>query len=146
MIPFHSSLFKALTLVISTGLGLLCPRALPAQTITFVTASGGVQHMDLSVVESMVFRNNHAVVNTEACTHQHFNIYHHSTIALPGLDLEPECPGDLNNDGSHNAPDVLAMLSEFGCTSNCSADLDGDGSVSVADILNLLTLFGGDCP
>ena len=83
MKPFLSSLFKALTLVISTG--LLCPNALPAQTITFVTTNGGVQHMDLSIVESMVFRSNHVVVNTEACTHQHFNIYHHSTIALDSL-------------------------------------------------------------
>jgi len=85
MKPFYSSLFKASTLMVSIGLGLLCPNALPAQTITFVTTSGEVQHMDLSVVESMVFRSNHVVVNTEACTHQHFNIYHHSTIALDSL-------------------------------------------------------------
>lgn len=85
MTPFRLSLSKALTLVISIGLGLLNPNALTAQTITFVTTNGEVQHMDLSDVESMVFRNNHAVVNTGACTHQHFNTSHHPTIALDSL-------------------------------------------------------------
>ena len=56
------------------------------------------------------------------------------------------CPTDLNFDGTTNVQDVLALLADFGCTSNCSADITGDGSVSGEDLLVLLAAFGNPCP
>lgn len=55
------------------------------------------------------------------------------------------CPGDLDGDGFHGATDILAVLSEFGCTGNCTFDITGDGSVSANDILALLALYGDSC-
>ena len=59
--------------------------------------------------------------------------------------VTPDCPEDLNNDGTISVADVLAVLSEFGCTSSCTMDVNGDGNVNVADILTLLAAFGLDC-
>ena len=55
------------------------------------------------------------------------------------------CPQDVNGDGNVTVADVLAILGEFGCTSECSADVDGDGSVTVGDILSVLSAFGQPC-
>jgi hypothetical protein len=41
--------------------------------------------------------------------------------------------------------DVLAVLAEFGCTTDCSVDVDDNGSVNVSDVLALLAAFGTDC-
>jgi hypothetical protein len=57
----------------------------------------------------------------------------------------PNCPADFNNDGLVGATDVLAVLSEYGCTSNCSKDMTGDGAVSANDILSVLALYGSTC-
>ena len=58
---------------------------------------------------------------------------------------DPTCPGDLDGDGVHGATDILAALSEFGCSSSCTQDINGDGSVSANDILALLALYGTFC-
>ena len=55
------------------------------------------------------------------------------------------CPTDLNGDGSISVTDVLAILSEFGCTLNCLYDVDGDNSITVSDVLDVLSTFGGIC-
>ena len=55
------------------------------------------------------------------------------------------CPEDLNQDGSITVADVLAVLAEFGCTTDCSVDVDDNGSVNVSDVLALLAAFGTDC-
>ena len=55
------------------------------------------------------------------------------------------CPEDVNADGAISVADVLAVLSEFGCTSGCTVDVNGDDSVNVSDILVLLAAFGSDC-
>ena len=60
--------------------------------------------------------------------------------ALPNL-----CPEDLNNDGLISVADILALLADFGCTSECDADLNGDGATNVNDILQILAAFGGQC-
>ena len=57
----------------------------------------------------------------------------------------PACPEDLNNDGLISVADILALLADFGCTSNCDADLNGDGATNVNDILQILAAFGGQC-
>jgi len=58
---------------------------------------------------------------------------------------DPTCPGDLDGDGVHGATDILAALSEFGCSSGCTQDITGDGTVSANDILALLALYGTFC-
>ena len=55
------------------------------------------------------------------------------------------CPEDVNGDGAISVADILAVLAEFGCTTNCEADVDGDGNVIVSDVLALLAAFGQDC-
>ena len=39
--------------------------------------------------------------------------------------------------------DILAVLTQFGCTGNCTGDLDGD--VDVADGLQVLGAFANVC-
>ena len=55
------------------------------------------------------------------------------------------CPEDLNQDGSITVADVLAVLAEFGCTTDCSVDVDDNGTVNVSDVLALLAAFDTDC-
>ena len=57
----------------------------------------------------------------------------------------PACPEDLNNDGQITVADILALLADFGCTSECDADLNGDGATNVNDILQILAAFGNNC-
>ena len=56
------------------------------------------------------------------------------------------CVGDFNGDEVISVADLLALLGDFGCTSNCIADLNGDGVVNVGDLLSFLGVFGDDCP
>ena len=60
---------------------------------------------------------------------------------VPGTD----CPADLDGSGVVDVPDLLLLLSDFGCTANCSADLDGDGSTATSDMLVFLTAFADTC-
>ncbi|MEE2972449.1 MAG: M14 family zinc carboxypeptidase, partial [Planctomycetota bacterium] len=55
---------------------------------------------------------------------------------------EPECPGDLNEDGRVDGGDVGLLLSGWGGPG--AGDLDGDGTVGGSDIGLLLSLWG-DC-
>jgi len=55
------------------------------------------------------------------------------------------CPGDINGDMAVTVSDILAALSDFGCSSNCVADLNEDGIVSVTDLLQLLSFYGLVC-
>ena len=41
--------------------------------------------------------------------------------------------------------DILAALSEFGCTSGCTADVNGDDQVTVSDFLEILSQYGEFC-
>ena len=59
---------------------------------------------------------------------------------------DPEtCFEDSTSDGAVNVVDVLAVLSNFGCTLDCVADVNSDSVVNVSDILTLLAAFGNDC-
>ena len=60
-------------------------------------------------------------------------------------EFPPNCPEDLNNDGQITVADILALLADFGCTSDCGADLNEDGATNVNDILQILAVFGTDC-
>ena len=56
------------------------------------------------------------------------------------------CPGDINNDETVNATDLLLLLGAYGCTENCSVDLNEYGTTDTADLLLLLGQIGEDCP
>ena len=64
----------------------------------------------------------------------------------PDEEAPAPCPEDANGDGSISVADVLAVLSEFGCTGEgCSYDIDGDNAVTVSDVLLVLSAFGTSC-
>jgi len=57
----------------------------------------------------------------------------------------PYMTGDLNNDGSVNFTDLLALAQNYGRTSGATwaqGDLNGDGSVGFADLLLLAQNYG----
>ena len=66
---------------------------------------------------------------------------------MAGGELAPgaDCPADLNGNGLVDVPDLLLLLSNFGCTANCSADLDGDGITATSDMLVFLAAFSDTC-
>lgn len=55
----------------------------------------------------------------------------------PATSIRNHSPGDINNDGSVDTHDLLALLGAWG-TADADADLDGDGTVSLGDLLALL--------
>ena len=75
----------------------------------------------------------------EACNYESDALYDDGSCEPCG------CPQDIDNDGVVTVSDILAALSEFGCTSGCSADVDGDGQVTVSDFLDILSVYGNFC-
>jgi serine protease AprX len=59
--------------------------------------------------------------------------------------LEPDCPGDIDGDGTVGVIDFLEMLAAWGPNPGHPADLDGDDEVGVTDFLELLAVWG-PCP
>jgi serralysin len=55
--------------------------------------------------------------------------------------LNPNLPGDLNNDNKVDISDLSILLSNYG-TSNATADINGDGTVNVLDLSILLSHYG----
>jgi hypothetical protein len=55
----------------------------------------------------------------------------------------PPCPADLNGNGLVDAPDITALLSNWGGSG--AGDINGDGVVSATDITALLSAWG-TCP
>jgi choice-of-anchor B domain-containing protein len=60
-------------------------------------------------------------------------------------DACPDCPGDLDGNGSMGVSDLTIILAAFACTSSCEIDFNEDGSTTIADLLYWLSLFGSDC-
>ncbi|RJS73299.1 hypothetical protein CW696_01610 [ANME-2 cluster archaeon] len=58
---------------------------------------------------------------------------------------QPECIGDLNDDGIRNFDDVLVIVANWGPCSGCSEDLNSDGYVNFADALVIVANWG-PCP
>lgn len=63
-----------------------------------------------------------------------------------------ECPGDFNQDGIRNLPDLLVLLIHYGDSTPsdgsgavAAMDMDHNGSVDIQDILALLSLWGLAC-
>ncbi len=61
------------------------------------------------------------------------------------ISCSPECPADLDGDGSVGIVDFLSLLSAWGPNAGHPADLDGDGAVGIVDFLTLLAAWG-PCP
>jgi hypothetical protein len=55
--------------------------------------------------------------------------------------LNPNLPGDLNNDNTVNIQDLSILLSNYN-TSNSTADINSDGTVNVLDMSILLSNYG----
>ena len=52
------------------------------------------------------------------------------------------CPGDIDDSGTVNVMDLLAVLDEWGCTGACIADVNNDGVVDVLDLLIVVDEWG----
>jgi len=61
---------------------------------------------------------------------------------VASVELAPSLPGDVNEDGIVGIADLLAVLSNWGCTGVCDADVNCDGTVGLADLLAVLTHWG----
>ncbi len=57
---------------------------------------------------------------------------------------EPQCPGDLDGNGTIDSTDLAMLLGRYGRCKGCEADLNEDGYVDQDDIDVLMTLWG-DC-
>jgi len=58
----------------------------------------------------------------------------------------PQCPGDIDRDGSVDLGDLSTLLSQFGSSGpGLSGDLDRDGDVDLGDLATLLSHFGVIC-
>ena len=57
---------------------------------------------------------------------------------------EPQCPGDLDGNGTIGSPDLAIVLGSYGKCYRCEADLTGDGYVDRKDIDELMASWG-DC-
>ncbi|MEN3000790.1 MAG: hypothetical protein ABDI19_02980 [Armatimonadota bacterium] len=72
-------------------------------------------------------------------------------VSAPGVQyVEIDCPvgppGDVDGNGCVDDADLLAVLFDFGCSSNCGAeDVNSDGVVDDADLLIVLFNFGQGC-
>jgi hypothetical protein len=58
---------------------------------------------------------------------------------------EPDCPADIDGDGTVGIGDLLGLLAAWGPCPGCPADIDGDDIVGISDLLALLAAWG-PCP
>ena len=125
------------------------------QTYYLDSDGDGYGSMESGVSCSGVLPGN-ASFQSGDCNDANSTIYPGASGTAAGVDndcngtLDPDeeeviCPEDVNGDGLISVADILAVLAEFGCTSNCDSDIDGDGNVIVSDVLALLASFGQDC-
>ena len=65
------------------------------------------------------------------------------------LDIQPDCPGDLDGSGQIDLADLATLLANFGTASGATpeqGDMDGDGAVDLSDLSAFLARFGAPCP
>ncbi|MEE9231225.1 MAG: hypothetical protein V3U86_11010, partial [Acidobacteriota bacterium] len=71
-----------------------------------------------------------------------------AAIKVEGTLVTPECPADLDSDGTVGVKDLLFLLGVWGLCprkGDCPADFDDSGDVGVKDLLILLGNWG-PCP
>ena len=66
-------------------------------------------------------------------------------MKIEGTLVKPNCPQDLDGDGSVGVSDLLSLLASWGPCKGCPADFDGNGNVGIPDLLALLANWG-PCP
>ena len=64
----------------------------------------------------------------------------HLTEILDG----PDCPSDIDQDGSVDFADVLTLLGDWACDSCPDSDVDNSGNVDFSDLLTVIANWG-DC-
>ncbi len=57
---------------------------------------------------------------------------------------EPQCPGDLDGNGTIDSTDLATLLAGYGRCSDCEADLTGDGYIDRDDVDQMMASWG-DC-
>ena len=57
-------------------------------------------------------------------------------------EVEPQCPGDLDGNGTIDSADLAILLTHYGRCNDCEADLSGDGYVDQDDIDELMASWG----
>ncbi len=60
-------------------------------------------------------------------------------------DVISPCAADFDGSGHVATPDLLFLLSNFGCTSDCIIDFSQDGSTGTDDLLFFLSAFDSGC-
>lgn len=70
--------------------------------------------------------------------------------ALNGVQIRrlPDCPADLDGDGTVSLADLSTLLAHFGATGGAEpddGDLDRDGDVDLEDLSAMITAFGAGC-
>ena len=65
--------------------------------------------------------------------------------------LPPDCPEDLDGNGSIDLSDLQILLAAYGSTPghpawSPDADFNGDGTVDLSDLQQLLSVYGTVCP
>ena len=54
----------------------------------------------------------------------------------------PDCPTDIDGNGSTDVGDLLALIGDWGPCGGCASDLDGNGTVDVSDLLQIIGAWG----
>ena len=62
--------------------------------------------------------------------------------AVLAVDVEPDCPGDIDGSGNVGVDDLLLVINQWGSCSSCIADINGDGQVGVDDLLFIISDWG----
>ncbi|MFT5183370.1 MAG: hypothetical protein ACI84C_000496 [Flavobacteriales bacterium] len=71
-------------------------------------------------------------------------LFGNQCVTLTNIDVAG-CAADLDNSGHVATPDLLLLLSNFGCLSGCEIDFNQDGSTGTDDLLFFLSAFDTDC-
>ena len=129
-------------------------------------ASGRVYHFGSEMALMPVIDNDEYIYDLDTITEPTHVAYIYGGIVSPGqnrldqtyqqtyasnrifrVNIAPAipCPGDITNNGSVGAADLLIVLDEWGCTGECIADVNNDEIVNVFDLLIVLREWGS-CP
>jgi formylglycine-generating enzyme required for sulfatase activity len=66
-------------------------------------------------------------------------------LATPAAHAQTACDADVNGDGAVCAPDLAAVLDEWGDCKGCAADINASGVVDGDDLAAILSLWGSTC-
>ncbi len=62
--------------------------------------------------------------------------------AVLAVDVEPDCPADIDGSGHVGVDDLLLVINQWGACTGCVADINGDGQVGVDDLLLIISDWG----